>query len=120
MTKRNTKNLLKRGPRISLRAKANDNIITGSRVVDAILPVGRGQRQLILGDRYTGKPSISLPLLISSSVLNSSGSIDGSGTKRLFGPYIGINNNPSKLSKLIYSLLSLSIDWFLLVRIILE
>ena len=78
----NTKNLLKRGPRISLRAKANDNIITGSRVVDAILPVGRGQRQLILGDRYTGKPSISLPLLISSSVLNSSGSIDGSGTKR--------------------------------------
>ena len=71
---------------------------------------------LILGDRYTGKPSISLPLLISSSVLNSSGSIDGSGTKRLFGPYIGINNNPSKLSKLIYSLLSLSIDWFLLVR----
>ena len=113
---RNTKNLLTRGPRISLRAKANDNIISGSRVVDAILPVGRGQRQLILGDRYTGKPSISLPLLISSSVLNSSGSIDGSGTKRLFGPYIGINNNPSKLSKLIYSLLSLSIDWFLLVR----
>ena len=70
----NTSNL----NRQSSFCEANDNIITGSRVVDAILPVGRGQRQLILGDRYTGKPSISLPLLISSSVLNSSGSIDGS------------------------------------------
>ena len=37
----------------------NDSLITGLRIVDSILPVGRGQRQLILGDRYTGKTSIS-------------------------------------------------------------
>ena len=48
-------NLLKRGVRIALRAKVNDSLITGLTVVDSILPVGRGQRQLILGDRYTGK-----------------------------------------------------------------
>ena len=47
----------KRGIRIALRAKVNDSSITGLRVVDSILPVGRGQRQLILGDRYTGKTS---------------------------------------------------------------
>ena len=40
-------NVLKRGCRIALRAKVNDSLITGLRVVDSILPVGRGQRQLI-------------------------------------------------------------------------
>jgi len=100
-------NLLKRGVRIALRAKVNDSIITGFRVVDSILPVGRGQRQLILGDRYTGKTSI---FLSPSIFLNSITSlvIDGLGTKRLFGSYIGINQNPSKLSKLICSLLLIS------------
>ena len=49
----------KRGIRIALRAKANDPSMTGLRVVDSILPVGRGQRQLILGDRYTGKTPLS-------------------------------------------------------------
>ena len=40
-------NLLKRGVRIALRSKVNDSLITGLRIVDSILPVGRGQRQLI-------------------------------------------------------------------------
>jgi len=40
-------NPLKRGIRIALRAKVNDSSITGLRVVDSILPVGRGQRQLM-------------------------------------------------------------------------
>ena len=46
------------GVRIALRAKVNESSITGLRVVDSILSVGRGQRQLILGDRYTGKTTI--------------------------------------------------------------
>ena len=39
--------ILKRGCRIALRAKVNDSLICGLRVVDSILPVGRGQRQLM-------------------------------------------------------------------------
>jgi len=98
----NFTNLLKRGVRIALRAKVNDSLITGVRLVDSILPVGRGQRQLILGDRYTGKTSIFFSLLISSNNFNYLCSIDGCGTKRVFGIYIGINQNLSKLSKLIF------------------
>ena len=105
-------NLLKRGCRIALRAKVNDSSISGLRVVDSILPVGRGQRQLILGDRYTGKTSISLSFLITSNRFNFIGSIDGFGTKRLFALYIGMNQNLSKLSKLINSLI---IDRFSLI-----
>ena len=48
-------NLSKRGIRIALRGKVNDSLVIGLRIVDSILPVGRGQRQLISGDRYTGK-----------------------------------------------------------------
>ena len=66
--------------------------------------MGRGQRQLILGDRYTGKTSIFIYILFYLNSLNSL-VIDGLGTKRLFGLYIGINQNLSKLSKLIGSLL---------------
>ncbi len=76
-------------------------MIGGLRVFDSILPVGRGQRQLILGDRYTGKTSIFLRLLITPNMLNLSGSIDGFGTKRLSGPYTGMNQNPNKLSKIL-------------------
>ena len=92
-------NLSKRGIRIALRAKVNDSSITGLRVVDSILPVGRGQRQLILGDRYTGKTPLSLSTLLQSSAMNISGSIDGFGTKRLSGLHVGLNQNPSKSSK---------------------
>ncbi len=94
-------NLLKRGVRISLRSKVNDSLITGLRIVDSILPVGRGQRQLILGDRYTGKTSIYLSLLLHCNYLSLLGSIEGMGTKRIFGLYVGINQNLSKLSKFI-------------------
>jgi F-type H+-transporting ATPase subunit alpha len=88
---------LKRGIRISLRAKVNDSLMVGLRVVDSILPVGRGQRQLILGDRYTGKTSSFICLMMLNGLL----SMDGFGSKRLFGLYVGLNQSLSKLSKLI-------------------
>jgi len=94
-------NMLKRGSRIALRAKVNDASISGLTIVDSILPVGRGQRQLILGDRYTGKTSIFPALVIIANRFNFSGSIDAFGSKRSFCIYVGINQNPSKLAKLI-------------------
>ena len=104
-------NLLKRGTRIALRAKVNDSLITGLRVVDSLLPVGRGQRQLILGDRYTGKTSLFLSSLLHSSIVNIMHTIDGFGSKRLFGLYIGLSQSLNKLSKLI-RLFNL-IHWFI-------
>ena len=97
-------NILKRGVRIALRSKINDGLISGLRLIDSILAIGRGQRQLILGDRYTGKTSIYISLILKLNILNVVGSIDGLGTRRIFGVYIGINQNLSKLSKLMYLL----------------
>jgi F-type H+-transporting ATPase subunit alpha len=94
---------LKRGIRISSRAKVNDSLMVGLRVVDSISPVGRGQRQLILGDRYTGKTSSFICLMMLNGLL----SMDGFGSKRLFGSHVGSNQSSSKLSKLISLLRSI-------------
>lgn len=82
--------------------------MTGLRIVDALLPIGRGQRQLILGDRGTGKTYIVLSILIYSSRMNYLTSMDGYGSKRLIGIYVGLNQNLSKVYRL--SLMD-CIDW---------
>jgi len=105
-------NLLKRGVRIALRSKVNESLITGIRIIDSLLPVGRGQRQLILGDRSTGKSSIFLFIILSSFLINSISSLDGFGSKRLFNIYIGISLNLSKLSKFISSIIY---NYFILI-----
>ena len=60
--------LFNKGSRVPLRGKVNEAVTTGVRVVDTILPIGRGQRQLIIGDRFTGKTSIKVKLLLWAKV----------------------------------------------------
>ena len=47
--------LLIKGTRSALRYKVNSSLITGLSLIDICIPIGRGQRQLIIGDRSTGK-----------------------------------------------------------------
>ena len=50
--------LFNKGSRVPIRGKVNEALTTGLRIVDTILPIGRGQRQLIIGDRFTGKTTV--------------------------------------------------------------
>jgi len=93
--------VLKKGNRIALRAKVNDSLITGIGLVDSLLPVGRGQRQLILGDRSTGKTSIYLTCILVSLTTSAITTLDGLGSRRLFMVYVAINQNLSKISTII-------------------
>ena len=52
-------------PAIFDRAKVSEPLCTGIKVVDAIVPIGKGQRELIIGDRQTGKTSLALDAIIS-------------------------------------------------------
>ena len=88
------------GLRVPLRGKVNEPLLTGLRVVDTILPIGRGQRQLIIGDRFTGKTSIYLNTMINQNRNNFIKSVDGFGSKRLFGVYCGICLNLSRTYKI--------------------
>ena len=52
-------------PNVVVRAPVNTPVHTGIKVVDALIPIGRGQRELIIGDRFTGKSAICMDTIIS-------------------------------------------------------
>ncbi|MBU1055879.1 MAG: alternate F1F0 ATPase, F1 subunit alpha [Proteobacteria bacterium] len=56
--------VLRQAPRILDRAPVEKPLQTGLKVIDALIPIGRGQRELILGDRQTGKTAIALDTII--------------------------------------------------------
>ena len=50
------------------RSKVNEPLQTGIKAIDAITPIGRGQRELIIGDRQTGKTAIAIDTIINQKV----------------------------------------------------
>jgi len=57
-------NIEVKAPGIIMRQKVNQPVYTGIKIVDSMLPIGKGQRQLIIGDRQTGKTTIALDSII--------------------------------------------------------
>ena len=51
-------------PNVVMRQSINSPVLTGIKSIDAMIPVGRGQRELIIGDRFTGKTAICLDTII--------------------------------------------------------
>ena len=92
--------LFNKGSRVPIRGKVNEALTTGLRIVDTILPIGRGQRQLIIGDRFTGKTTVIVNTMINQNRNNYLKSVEGFGSKRLFGVYLGINHNLSRIYNL--------------------
>jgi len=58
-------------PNIVSRSPVNYNLLTGFKAIDTLIPVGRGQRELIVGDRQTGKTSIAVSAIINQTRMNS-------------------------------------------------
>ena len=77
--------LFNKGSRVPIRGKVNEALATGVRVVDTILPIGRGQRQVIIGDRFTGKTTVIVNTMINQNRNNYLKSVEGFGSKRVFG-----------------------------------
>jgi len=70
-------------------------------IADGLLPIGSGQRQLILGDRFIGKTSIYLTLVVVSGVFSYIVGMDGLGSRRLYAIYVGVGQSLTKIFKLI-------------------
>ena len=92
--------LFNKGSRVPIRGKVNEALTTGLRVVDTILPIGRGQRQVIIGDRFTGKTTVIVNTMINQNRNNYVKSVEGFGSKRVFGVYVAINHNLSRIYKI--------------------
>jgi F-type H+-transporting ATPase subunit alpha len=60
-------NIERKAPGVITRKKVFEPVVTGVKVIDALVPIGRGQRELVLGDRKTGKT-----MLVVDTILNQS------------------------------------------------
>lgn len=63
----------RKAPGVITRKKVSEPLITGLKIVDAIVPIGRGQRELILGDRKTGKTTIAVDAILNQRLLAEQG-----------------------------------------------
>src|ERR1700731_816560 len=59
-----------KAPGIIPRKSVNEPMATGLKAIDAMIPIGRGQRELIIGDRQTGKTAIALDTILNQKPLN--------------------------------------------------
>ena len=59
-----------KAPGIIPRKSVNEPMATGLKAIDALIPIGRGQRELIIGDRQTGKTAIALDAILNQKPLN--------------------------------------------------
>ncbi len=75
-------------PGVVTRQSVSEPVQTGIKAIDALIPVGRGQRELIIGDRQTGKTAIAI-----DTILNQKG-------QNLICVYVSIGQKDSKLRKL--------------------
>jgi F-type H+-transporting ATPase subunit alpha len=89
-------------PGIIKRSPVRQPVQTGIMAIDAMIPIGRGQRELIIGDRSTGKTTIGIDTIINQARLNKAAENDGNKDFRpLYCIYVAIGQKQSSIARLI-------------------
>lgn len=91
-----------KAPGIIPRKSVHEPMSTGLKSVDALIPVGRGQRELIIGDRQTGKTAIALDTILNQKSYNDAAGKDDK--KKLFCIYVAIGQKRSTVAQLVKKL----------------
>jgi F-type H+-transporting ATPase subunit alpha len=91
-----------KAPGIIPRKSVHEPMQTGIKAIDALIPIGRGQRELIIGDRQTGKTAVILDTIINQKVSNDAAGADDS--KKLFCIYVAIGQKRSTVAQLVKTL----------------
>lgn len=86
-----------KAPGIIPRQSVREPMQTGLKVVDGLFPIGRGQRELIIGDRQTGKTAIAIDTIINQKRFNES----QDEKKRLYCIYVAIGQKRSTVAQLV-------------------
>ena len=81
-------------PTVTQRQSVNEPLQTGLKAIDAMIPVGRGQRQLIIGDRQTGKTAIAIDTILNQKENWASGDV----TKQVRCIYVAIGQKASTIA----------------------
>ena len=88
-----------KAPGIMPRKSVHEPMQTGLKAIDALIPIGRGQRELIIGDRQTGKTSIAIDTFINQRPYNEAAGTDEH--KKLYCIYVAIGQKRSSVAKLV-------------------
>jgi F-type H+-transporting ATPase subunit alpha len=92
----------KLAPGIIRRSPVRQPVQTGIMAIDAMIPIGRGQRELIIGDRSTGKTTICIDTIISQARLNRAAEAAGDKDYRpLYSIYVAIGQKQSNIARII-------------------
>jgi len=88
-----------KAPGIMPRKSVHEPMQTGLKAIDALIPIGRGQRELIIGDRQTGKTSIAIDAFINQRPYNEAAGDDEH--KKLYCIYVAVGQKRSSVAKLV-------------------
>jgi F-type H+-transporting ATPase subunit alpha len=91
-----------KAPGILPRQSVSQPVQTGLKSVDAMVPIGRGQRELIIGDRQTGKTAVALDAMLNQKRWNNVSGADEK--KKLYCVYVAVGQKRSTVAQLVQTL----------------
>ncbi|MGB0352842.1 MAG: F0F1 ATP synthase subunit alpha [Paracoccaceae bacterium] len=91
-----------KAPGIIPRKSVHEPMATGLKAVDAMIPIGRGQRELIIGDRQTGKTAVALDAILNQKSYNEAAGKDES--RKLYCIYVAVGQKRSTVAQLVKKL----------------
>ncbi|MCR5869740.1 MULTISPECIES: F0F1 ATP synthase subunit alpha [unclassified Sphingomonas] len=89
-----------KAPGIIPRKSVHEPVQTGLKAIDALVPVGRGQRELIIGDRQTGKSAVAIDTFINQKTVNAG----TDESKKLYCVYVAVGQKRSTVAQLVRTL----------------
>ncbi|PAX08800.1 F0F1 ATP synthase subunit alpha [Sphingomonas lenta] len=89
-----------KAPGIIPRKSVHEPVQTGLKAIDALVPVGRGQRELIIGDRQTGKTAVALDAFINQRTVNAG----DDESKKLYCIYVAVGQKRSTVAQIVRAL----------------
>ncbi|HET9148515.1 MAG TPA: F0F1 ATP synthase subunit alpha, partial [Acetobacteraceae bacterium] len=89
-----------KAPGIIPRKSVHEPMQTGIKAIDALIPVGRGQRELIIGDRQTGKTAVIIDTILNQKIINAG----GDESRKLYCIYVAIGQKRSTVAQFVRTL----------------
>jgi F-type H+-transporting ATPase subunit alpha len=89
-----------KAPGIVLRRSVHEPMQTGLKAIDSLVPIGRGQRELIIGDRQTGKTALAVDTIINQKSVNES----TEEKKKLYCVYVAVGQKRSTVAQIVKTL----------------
>jgi F-type H+-transporting ATPase subunit alpha len=89
-----------KAPGIIPRKSVHEPVQTGLKIIDSLVPIGRGQRELIIGDRQTGKTAVAIDTILNQKQVNAS----GDEKSKLYCVYVAIGQKRSTVARIVKTL----------------